>query len=292
MTSIQFQRRIVATTAVLLCTGAALWVAEPSWQVGALECFLFGWVPSSAAILSANSTGKGKAFWLGFAVEAALPPSIYLARFGAPMFIAKPIGLDFPHFLVDFSRVFRPVLMLWAFAPFVGLLCVGTHWFFVQQPQSNSASIPVHRPWLQFSLRDFLIAVTAFAISLGIIVKPGLEQKRAVDKIKSMGWVVNYDWQTEIEVAWRAADAGQLSVRSPSKPPFSARVRYMEDIAHNVNAVYFLYESSTCDPIIRASIPHLQQIRGLSELKLMGPAQPPPEILEELQAALPLCDIE
>lgn len=111
--------------------GAALWVAEPSWQVGAVECLLLGWAPASAAVLSAYTSGKARAFWMGFTVESILMPALFAAviEFDAPVFedFRPYLGL-FRAFLENLSANFRAVLLLWIFAPVVGLLCVCTHW--------------------------------------------------------------------------------------------------------------------------------------------------------------------
>lgn len=114
-------------------------MAEPSWQVGALECLLLGWVPACGTIISVHSIGKARAFWIGATIEAILPPVIYLAAFigfDSPVFedFLPSLGY-FRVFLANLATHFRPVLALWAFAPIVGLLCVLTHWLLVRPPQ-------------------------------------------------------------------------------------------------------------------------------------------------------------
>jgi hypothetical protein len=51
------------------------------------------------------------------------------------------------------------------------------------------------RRWLQYSLRSFLILLTALAVWLGIIVKRAAEQREAVKAIEALGGRVTYDWK-------------------------------------------------------------------------------------------------
>lgn len=59
------------------------------------------------------------------------------------------------------------------------------------------------RRWLQFSLRGFLVGVSAFAIWLGLIVEQARRQKEAVAVLEEWGATINYAHQ------WQG----------PSKPP-------------------------------------------------------------------------
>lgn len=140
----QFSLRTMLATVAVVGIGAALWVAEPSWQVGAVEFLLVPCVLASTAIISVHSTGRAKAFWFGFAAECAWPLVVYLpvaVGFSLPDAIirdnaAVPPYLEvlgwFPIILVGISGDFRPVLLAWAFAPLVGLLCVFTHWLLIR----------------------------------------------------------------------------------------------------------------------------------------------------------------
>lgn len=49
------------------------------------------------------------------------------------------------------------------------------------------------RRWLQFSLRSFLVLLTALAVWLGIVVNRVREQREAVKAIEALGGYVGYD---------------------------------------------------------------------------------------------------
>lgn len=140
MSRFQFSLRTMLAAVAVVGIGAALWVAEPSWQVGAVESLLLAWVPASAAVLSVHSIGKAKAFWMGVTAGCILPP--------IPLILVAPTKYDYsiidlgPKFLGDFgfylqilSGSFHVALVGWAFAPVVGLLCVLTHWLLIRPPQ-------------------------------------------------------------------------------------------------------------------------------------------------------------
>jgi hypothetical protein len=140
MNGYQFSLRTLLASIAVVGVGAALWIAEPSWQVGAVECVMLGWLPGSAAVLSVCSSGKARSFWIGFTAESILPPTLFAAFIG----FVPPVYQDFESFL-GFLRVFlenlstnfRTVMMLWTFAPVVGLLCVLTHWLLVHPPEAK-----------------------------------------------------------------------------------------------------------------------------------------------------------
>ena len=136
MSRMQFSIRTLLAAVAVVGISAALWVAEPSWQVGAMQSLLLAWVFASAAILSVNSYGKAKAFWFGVAVEcvwAILVSSIAAASTpmdGAGTF---PEFLGWlPLFFIGMSVNFHGALAAMAFSPVVGLLCVLTHWLFIR----------------------------------------------------------------------------------------------------------------------------------------------------------------
>ena len=131
MSRFQFSLRTLLAAVALVGIGAALWVAEPSWQVGAVEALLLAWVLGSVVALSVQSAGKLKTFWIGIGIESILPIVILIA--GGELF-----GYDDPNIsyfqvvLFNLSYRFHPILVAWAFAPVVGLLCVFTHWLLVR----------------------------------------------------------------------------------------------------------------------------------------------------------------
>ena len=141
MPRMQFSIRTLLAVVTVVGIGAALWTAKPSWWVGAVEVLFVAWVLASAIILAVNSTGKFKAWWIGIAVGGVLPTIFWLASLGT--FIHDPprevlfnasngMQLFSDEFLPTLFYGFRLVILGWAFAPVVGLLCVFTHWLFIR----------------------------------------------------------------------------------------------------------------------------------------------------------------
>lgn len=138
MKGYQFSLRTLLAAVAAVGIGAALWVAEPSWQVGAVEFLLLALLPATTAMLCVSSTGKARAFWVGVTVESLLPTigwAVYGIEISLNPYLANGSNpqLDLLHnWLLLLSGNFRPVLLVWAFAPIVGLLCVLTHWLFIR----------------------------------------------------------------------------------------------------------------------------------------------------------------
>ena len=142
MAKIQFSIRTLLASVAAVGIGAALWVAEPSWYVGAMECLLLAWVSTSAAIISVNSKGKAKPFWMGVAYECVW--TVLISSFAAasmpydglfsPATFPAFLGYLSPFFF-GMSIHFRPTLTAIAFAPALGLLCVFTHCLLIRPPQ-------------------------------------------------------------------------------------------------------------------------------------------------------------
>ena len=133
MNSFQFSLGMMLAAVAVVGIGAGLWIAEPSWYVGAVEFSLSAWGLASAIILIPRSAGKSKAFWLGFSIQFTLPTAINMVSVN--IYVLKMANWHFASFCTGMSIGFRIVLVLWAFAPVVGLLCVFTHWLFVRPPQ-------------------------------------------------------------------------------------------------------------------------------------------------------------
>ena len=141
MSRTQFSLRTLLAAVAVVGIGAALWVAEPSWQLGAVEALLLAWVPGSAVVLSLHSTGKMRAFWIGCAINCLLL-SIFAVAMGWFVGLDVPPDENVPGYfgntlfaLAILSNSFRTFLLIWAFAPVVGLLCVFTHWLLIRPPQ-------------------------------------------------------------------------------------------------------------------------------------------------------------
>ena len=143
MSRFQFSIRTLLAAVATVGIGAALWVAEPSWQVGAVEMLLLAWVLGSVTALSVHSTGKVKTFWIGvtswcisgFAICFALLFSepIDIDEATMPAFIPVSLELLVCCFWIVNVNV-QALLCALGFAPVVGLLCVLTHWLFIRPP--------------------------------------------------------------------------------------------------------------------------------------------------------------
>ena len=139
----QFSLRALLAAIAIVGIGAALWGAEPSWRLGAIEAFLLAWVPGSTAALSVHSIGRTKTFWIGVTSACIFPP-ITLIIIGSmpydyPILMSGPDTPRVLGLLEDYLRTlslnFRTALISWAFSPVVGLLCVFTHWLFIRSDE-------------------------------------------------------------------------------------------------------------------------------------------------------------
>lgn len=130
----QFSLRTLLASVALVGIGAALWVAEPSPQVGAIEVVLASRVPTLAAIVGLKTLGKSKTWWFGNAVTLAMLALLYTRECVTSV---KEPGLSHllfvERFATQFSLHFRGLLLMSVvYAPVVGLLCVLTQWLLVR----------------------------------------------------------------------------------------------------------------------------------------------------------------
>lgn len=148
MRRLQFSLRTMLAVVAIVGIGAALWIAEPSWQVGTIEALFLVWVPASAVVLAVNSAGKTKAWWIGNTAGLMTALFVYF-EFWFPLLSNVPLhdGTElvvkdeslgpFGILAVTLSHRFRPLLQAWGLAPIVGLLCVATHLLFVGPPDAK-----------------------------------------------------------------------------------------------------------------------------------------------------------
>jgi hypothetical protein len=113
--------------------GAALWVAEPSPQVAAIEVVLALWVPTLAVIFGLKTAGNSRVCWLGVAFTLA---AFAIAYSRECITLTKEPGLSLlllaERFVMQFSVDFRGLLAVWAaYGSIVGILCVLAHWLFI-----------------------------------------------------------------------------------------------------------------------------------------------------------------
>lgn len=134
MSRFKFSLRTLLVSVAIFGIGAALWVAEPSPQVGAIEVMLTLWVPTLAAIFGLKTAGKSRVCWLGVAFTLAMFAIAYSRECVTSI---KEPGLPFlllvEKFAMQFSVNFRGLMAVWAaFAPAVGILCILAHWLFTR----------------------------------------------------------------------------------------------------------------------------------------------------------------
>lgn len=153
---------------------------------------------------------------------------------------------------------------------------------------AKRSRMATRRRWLQFSLRGFLVALTAFAVWLGIVGYRARKQAEAVAVIRAIGGAVFYNWQVD-------ADADDW-LKLEAKPANSIWLRrlvgveYLDDVA----GVDFVLSQSILTPggqvtstpdQILSLIPTLKQLPALRYVCISS--QKHRTITKELQAALP-----
>ena len=142
MARTQFSLRTLLAAVAAAGIAAALWVAEPSWQVGVFEILLLVLAPAAAIALAVHSTRTAKTWWIGIATALGFT-SILLFLQSTMLLIYDSSIVESP--LADLMRFagalsfnFRSAILAWAFAPVVGLLCVFTNWLLIRPPEPKA----------------------------------------------------------------------------------------------------------------------------------------------------------
>ena len=145
---------------------------------------------------------------------------------------------------------------------------------------------PRHR-WFQYSLRSFLVLLTALAVWLGIVVNRAREQREAVKAIEALGGAVAYDWQQDIP-------PGTFPFYSPvaSQPPGPAWLRRIvgDDFFQNASQVNFGGPMNPIEIELSKAIPCLKQLRTLKQVRVFAVGDFDRQ--KDLKAALPRCDFQ
>jgi len=139
-------RRLFAVTMVV-AGAAGLWggstnAAQSSWQFGLVELLLVFFVPAFAAVVSLDSKGYARAFWIGALISTVLG-SLAVLQVMLPSQHQKIHNgwrfrpWEIADFLNHFSYSRRWILGAWTFAPLVGILCVVARWFLVGKKGGN-----------------------------------------------------------------------------------------------------------------------------------------------------------
>lgn len=149
------------------------------------------------------------------------------------------------------------------------------------------------RRWFQYSLRSFLILLTALAVWLGIVVQRAREQREAVKAIDALGGGVYYDWH--------GPPGSQLENTGPPAPAWLRQLvgddYFQQAISVNFARLIADTPDGYIEPLphlrdedIRALIPSLRQLRGLKSISTFNDVSN--ATLQELEDALPGVEIQ
>ena len=140
------------------------------------------------------------------------------------------------------------------------------------------------RRWFQYSLRSFLVLLTAVAVWLGVVVNRAREQREAVKAIEALGGYVIYDWQLQ------PSPGGGSAMKPDPKPAAPAWIRRLIGDDFFQEAKWAGLQDSSHGPKdshVLEAVPHFQRLRGLEQVWLpWGPVT-----FEEAAAALPKCQM-
>lgn len=115
---------------------------------------------------------------------------------------------------------------------------------------------PTPRRWFQYSLRTFLVLMTALAVWLGVVVNRAREQREAVEAIEALGGAVTYDWELEPN---RKEPPGPGWLRTLIGDDFFQEV-------HEVALLSDFHSDVQPDSHIRSAIPQLKRLPQLKKL--------------------------
>jgi hypothetical protein len=159
----------------------------------------------------------------------------------------------------------------------------------MDQSESPAANLDrrSRRRWFQFSLRGFLVVLTALAVWLGVIVNRAREQREAVKAIEAMGGIVTYDWEAD------PYDPFGDDPDNPEEPggPVWLRRLVGDEYFQEVTMVRFPLVPSESVPKPLECIPYLRRLRGLETVVLWPWFYSRKDSPSELQRALPHCEI-
>jgi hypothetical protein len=136
------------------------------------------------------------------------------------------------------------------------------------------------RRWLQYSLRSFLVVLTAFAIWLGVAVNRAREQREAVKAVEAMGGVVLYDWHI--------SQIGNAPAWEPQGPVW-LRLFIGNEYFQKVEQVYLMGASAPTNDTIQKLILQCRRLRGLKAVIILRPVSE--KSAAELNAQLWGCEV-
>ncbi len=134
----RYSLRSLLAAAAVVGIGAALWIAEPSWRLGALEALLLVFVPAAAITFAVHSTRTVRAWWIGIATGSAFTTMLLFLQstmlLAYDSMIVESPWADLMRFAGALSFNFRSAILAWALAPIVGVLCALTHYLLTSTP--------------------------------------------------------------------------------------------------------------------------------------------------------------
>ena len=149
------------------------------------------------------------------------------------------------------------------------------------------------RRWLQFSLRGFLVVLTAFAVWLGFKVERVRNQREAVKAIEALGQSVRYDWHPPFS-QWGSRYPPPTNDH-PNGPKW-LRALIGDDYFQDVEGVEIEFMMFYRDEVDAAFVPNIiEQLKRLPSLKVLqldGGQFVPDEVIDQFTAALPHCKID
>jgi hypothetical protein len=143
--------------------------------------------------------------------------------------------------------------------------------------------------WRQFSLRTFLLLVTAFCLIFGWWASQSLRQREAVAALQQLGASVEYDDHSRYARRYRLVQSGRTFRRQVIPPAQRSWLRQLmgdDWFAHVTNVA--MRGGAVTNEVLKKAAPHLARLQGLQQLDLShaqidAKGLRPLEVVEQLQ---------
>jgi len=171
----------------------------------------------------------------------------------------------------------------------------------MDQSESTAANLDrrSRRRWLQFSLRGFLIVLTAFAVWLGMAVNRARNQRETIKEIESMGGSVHLiPGYSPLIRKWLGPIIGDDFIRHVNRVVLrKGRYVYWFEPGQAASDVSWQPIATDADMELRLQqlIPRLQRLPWLSEIHIEEVPSTDPrfsaDTINQLKHALPNCEV-
>ena len=141
------------------------------------------------------------------------------------------------------------------------------------------------RRWFQYSLRSFLVVLTALAVWLGIVVNRAREQREALKAIQALQWSVAYDYHFKSAELPPQPD-GSYDMDEAKVVPTWLQGIIDDDYFQNVEQVGMYVPE---EQYVLEAIPYLKRFRHLKRVCIREGMSSETEA--RLSTALPDCQI-